>query len=435
MTMRLLAATLFAVTILPGIASAATARAHFAKEIELAAGEVAGDLSMIAGKVTLNADSRAGQIRVDNGRLVLKAGSTAANVRLNNGEATLAGAIDGDVFCGVGSLQIEAPARITGNVLNLGCDLQIGEAVEIGGDVISFADQHLIGPDLHLSGRFFVLPGADRRAKNRDLPELKLLHDVQIAGGLHLGHCVLLERGNRVQADLVGIAPHEPMNQDRDRPDSCKPLPGGAGMLNKPALTDIGPLYLFAGAELQRGQTFGNATLVFMGQEVPPGAKVGHLRTVNGAVVLSEQAEAEALSVVNGAVVLKEGARVRGAVEIRNGPLLLEANAVITGPVTVYNSYIRVSKGARIDGPVTFYGQELIAALGAQLGDVRIARMDDQPKDGKRDRPTVHLQEGAAIRGKLVFDRPAKLKVSHGPAPAFEGISPELKIVKPDRRS
>ncbi|AVP98980.1 hypothetical protein C7S18_18165 [Ahniella affigens] len=432
--MRLLPAVLTVLTALPGFADAATARVHFAKEIELAAGEVAGDLSMIAGKISLNADSRADQILVDNGRLVMKAGSHAAGVRVNSAEAVLAGTITGDVFCGVGSLQIEAPARVDGNVVNLGCDLQIGKDVTIGGDIISFSDQNRIGPNLKLPGRVLMLPGADRRSKNRDLPKLNLLHDVHIAGGLHLGHCVQLERGNRVQAEYFGIAPHEPLNMDRDRPKACKPLPGAAGLITKPQLDGIEPVYVFTGAALSRDQTLGDATLVFMGQEVPPGAKVGHLRTINGAVVLSERAEAAALNVVNGAVVLKDSAHVRGAVEVRNGPLLLEANAVISGPVTVYNSYIQVQKGARIDGPVTFYGETLAVALGGQVGDVRIARLDDQPSEGKRGRPTVHLQEGAAVRGKLVFDRPAKLKISHGPAPQFTGISPELKIVKPDRR-
>lgn len=432
--MRLLPVSLLCLSILPLLASAASPRAHFAKEIVLGAGETVGDLTMIAGKVTLNADSRAGQVRVDNGELNLKAGSAAESARMNNGDMTLAGNIAGDVFCGIGRLNIEAPAAIQGRILNLGCELKIGDGVTIGGDIVSFADQQVIGPDLTLPGTVYLLPGLDRRGKNRDQPSLEIQHDVQIAGGLKLGHCVRLERGNRVAVDLSGVAPHEPLNQARDRPAACKRLPGATGTFTPPDLTPLGPVYVFEGPELSEGQSLGNADLVFKGLEVPETASVGQIRIINGAVVLNEQAKAERLSVVNGAVVLKTGARVQGPVEIRNGPLVLEPGSSIAGPVTVYNSYIQVQKGAHIDGPTTFYGQELIVEDGGQLGDVRIGRLDDQAAEGKRDRASVLLDDGSALRGALVFDRPAVLKIRRGPTPAYSGVSPELKLPKAKRR-
>lgn len=405
-------------------ASAEGDRRHIEAPIELAAGESAGLLHLTVGRIRLADGSSARAIRLENGNLQLASGSKSGPVFVGSGEATIGGRVDGDVTCGAGELRIEKGAEVTGNVINLGCALDIEGGARILGDVASWADTHRLGPDLVLPGRLALVAGQDPRSKAKDRPTLALRTGTRIEGGLWLDHCVLLETGRNVHAPVRGIQPHDPLAEPDVRKTACKRLPGEAGQLD---LADLpGPRSVFVHKAPKSGYPGeGDSILVHTGLELR--GRTGAIQTINGAVVVHEGASPEALDVINGAVVMHRGTTVPGPVTIANGPLVMQRDARVGGPVSVATSSIELAQGARIDGNITQYGGDVVLAEGARITGLKFARADDRRAEGGFGKPTLKLHSADQISGPLVLEREIAIKVSEGPAPAWTGVAPEVK--------
>jgi len=418
---------------LPSIVAAAETapdRWSIEKALTLGAGETANVAGMTSGNLRLESGAKAQRVHLDNGDLRLDAGSEVGEVFIGNGTSELRGKVTGDVTCGVGELRLKRTVEVSGNIINLSCTLDIDPDARIAGDIVSYGDINRFGPALTIPGKIALLPGLDRRTSVRDFPEVELRKDTRIEGGLWLDHCVQITAAPSATFALHGISPHDPLKMSDPKQAACARFPGQQGNVHRAALPGPTNLYLFRGPKDTSGMSLGDFTIVHYGIELRAGSRSGAVRTINGAVVVHRDASVGSLDLVNGAVVVRTGARVEGPVTVGNGPLVMEAGSSIGGDVRVMTASIELGKDARIDGSVTHYGGTVVLPAGASVGSLRFAHAEDRRVESEFRRTTLKIDSAESIRGPLVLERAIVIKVRRGPAPAFTGVTPEIKLSK-----
>lgn len=141
-------------------------------------------------------------------------------------------------------------------------------------------------------------------------------------------------------------------------------------------------------------------------------AAVTSATTVNGGVRLGDHASAASLSSVNGSIVLGAGAHVSGSASSVNGALTLDDGADISGSLSNVNGKITLTD-AHVGGEIkTVDGGIDISGASRVEGGILVEKASGIFMQMFRNVPRIVIGPGAAVQGKLRFERTVQLFVS-----------------------
>lgn len=185
--------------------------------------------------------------------------------------------------------------------------------------------------------------------------------------------------------------------------------------INEGIGTEVGATYgtlktVNGAIRLETGVTAGEVSTVNGSIQIADNVTLTSGKTVNGSLSVGENSAVEtSLTSVNGRITLAAGTRVGESVEARNGSISA-AHATIGGGVKSVNGDINLqgtTLGADLE---TTNGNIVIGRDSLVRGDV-VVRKPSGFSAAKTRMPTVKIEAGATVEGRLVFEREVKLEI------------------------
>lgn len=139
-------------------------------------------------------------------------------------------------------------------------------------------------------------------------------------------------------------------------------------------------------------------------------ATAGHTKTVNGGIHIETGASVADLETTNGGIHV-QGAHVTGNIHTTNGGLHIAEGAQVGGDAATFNGGVHIAD-AHIHGSVHTANGAIDLGPNAQIdGDVTM-EADHSPHFDSDCPPSVVVEPGTVVKGKLHFERQVRLYVS-----------------------
>ncbi len=175
----------------------------------------------------------------------------------------------------------------------------------------------------------------------------------------------------------------------------------------------------------------GDLSTVNHGIHLPAGARAGALESVNGAIRVDDGAAFKSAEAVNGAIALGARVTASGGLETVNGRIEVGAGSRVGGKIETVNGRVQLDGTSlaggieTVNGGITLLRSSVGGSLETVNGDLRIGSGSVVRGDlivrkpsvgwfgwfGRSNPPKVTIEAGAAVEGRLLFEREVTLVI------------------------